>query len=292
MTKLGFVGLGVMGQAITRRLLESGYVVTGFNRTRDKAADLIAAGMGWADSPRKVAESSDVIFSMVTDDAAVTAVATGEEGILARLEPGKIYVEMSTIRPDTTRELAQKAAENGVYVLDAPVVGSSVVVPQGKLAIMVGGNREAFEQVLPVLQDIGPRVTYIGESGMALVMKIALNLNIPVQLLGLFEALALAEKYGIQRETALDVMLNSAIASPAMQYRGPFALALPEDPLFRVTGTRKDLAMALELGRAADVPLLTAAAADQLLATTSALGLDQEDLGVLYKVLAKLSGIE
>ena len=177
-------------------------------------------------------------------------------------------------------------------MLDSPVSGSPVTVRQGKLTFMVGGDRAAFEKIEPILLTIGPKATYIGQSGQASVLKIAVNLSIPVQLLALFEGLALAEKNGIPRELALEVMLNSAIASPAMIYRGPFALELPENPLFNMTGQRKDIFMALEMGHASDVPLPTAAATAQVMATASAMGFADEDFGVLYKVLAHMAGLD
>lgn len=291
MAKLGFVGLGAMGSAIVERLLDAGHTVTGYNRTKSKAEPLLDAGMLWAESPREAAEASDVVFSMVFDEDAVRAVATGPDGIFAGLSAGKIYLDMSTVGPSIIHELAPQAAERGAHMLDAPVSGSPITVRQGKLAFMVGGERAAFERIEPILLDIGPRATYLGESGTAAVMKIALNLSIPVQLLALYEGVVLAEKYGIARETALDVMLNSAIASPAMQYRGPFALELPEEPLFTLTGQRKDLAMALDMGRAKDVALPTAAATDQIMSAAGAAGYADEDFAAIFNVLADLAGL-
>ena len=292
MAKVGFIGLGSMGAAISERLLAAEHTVTGWNRTRSKADKLIAGGMKWADSPREVAEASDVTFSMVFDDEALRAVVTGPDGVLAALGTGKIYVDMSTVSPDVVRELAGRVAEKGAQMLDSPVSGSPVTVREGKLTFMVGGDRDAFDKVEPILLTIGPKATYIGESGLASVLKIAVNLSIPVQLLALYEGLALAEKNGIAREVALEVMLNSAIASPAMKYRGPFAIELPEDPLFNVTGQRKDIFMALKMGHELDIPLNTAAATAQIMAAASALGFSDEDFGVMYKVLARMSGLE
>jgi 3-hydroxyisobutyrate dehydrogenase-like beta-hydroxyacid dehydrogenase len=292
MAKVGFIGLGSMGAAITERLLAAEHTVTGWNRTRSKADKLIAAGMKWAGSPRQVAEASDVTFSMVFDDEALRAVVTGPEGVLSALGPGKIYVDMSTVSPDVVRELAPLVAQKGAHMLDSPVSGSPVTVRQGKLTFMVGGNKDAFDKIEPILLTIGPKATYIGESGLASVLKIAVNLSIPVQLLALYEGLALAEKNGISREVALEVMLNSAIASPAMKYRGPFALELPEEPLFNVTGQRKDIYMALKMGHEVDVPLHTAAATAQFMTACSAMGFADEDIGVMFKVLAGMAGLE
>lgn len=292
MANVGFIGLGIMGTAIVERLLMAKHTVTGWNRTQSKADKLIEAGMRWADSPREVAQTADVIFSMVFNDDALRAVVTGPDGILAGLGPGKIHVDMSTVSPEVVRELAPQAAEKGAVMLDSPVSGSSVTVRQGNLTFMVAGDRAAFEKVEPILLDIGPKATYIGDSGQASILKIAVNLSIPVQLLALFEGLALAEKHGIAREVALEVMLNSAIASPAMKYRGPFALELPQEPLFTLTGQRKDIFMALKMGHEADVPLPTAAATAQLMAAAEAMGFANEDFGVIYKALARMAGLE
>jgi len=292
MANVGFIGLGAMGTAIVERLLMAKkHTVIGWNRTRSKADKLIEAGMKWADSPRAVAEAADVVFSMVFDDHALRAIVTGPDGVLAGLEPGKIYADMSTVSPEVVRELVQQAAEKGIQMLDSPVSGSPVTVRQGNLTFMVGGDRSAFEKIEPILLDIGPKATYMGESGNASVMKICLNLNIPVQLLAMFESLLLAEKNGIDPKIALEVTLNSAVVSPAMKYRGPFFLELPEEPLFNLTGQRKDLMMALEMGHKSDVALPTAAATYQIMAATGAAGLADEDFGAFIKVLARMAGL-
>jgi 3-hydroxyisobutyrate dehydrogenase-like beta-hydroxyacid dehydrogenase len=292
MANVGFIGLGAMGSAIAERLLAAEHTVTGWNRTKSKADRLIEAGMKWADSPREVAQTADVTFSMVLNDEALRAVATGPDGVLAGLGPGKIYADMSTVSPELVRELAHHVAEKGAYMLDSPVSGSQVTVRQGNLTFMVAGDRSAFEKVEPILLTIGPKATYIGQSGQASVLKIAVNLSVPVQLLALFEGLVLAEKNGIDRAVALEVMLNSAVASPAMKYRAPFALELPQEPIFNLTGMRKDLMMALEMGHKSDVALPTAAATYQLMAAAGAAGLADEDFAAFFKVLAQLGGLE
>ena len=292
MANIGFIGLGEMGTAIVERLLMAEHTVTGWNRTKSKGDKLIEAGMKWADSPRAVAEATDVIFSMVFDEKALRDVATGPDGVIAGLGPGKIYADMGTVGPDVVCELAQQVAETGAVMLDSPVSGSSVTVRQGNLTFMVGGDGNAFEKIEPILLDIGPKATYIGESGQASVMKIALNLSIPVQLLAMYEGVILAEKNGIPRDVALEVIINSAIASPAMKYRGPFALELPDEPLFTLTGQRKDLMMALEMGHKLDVALPTAAATYQIMAAAGAAGYADEDFAAFFKVLARMSGLE
>jgi 3-hydroxyisobutyrate dehydrogenase-like beta-hydroxyacid dehydrogenase len=175
MAKLGFIGLGVMGGNMVARLLEKGHTVTGYNRTRSKAQWLIDKGMRFAESPKTVATASDVTFSMVTNSAALAAITEGPDGLLAGLAAGKFYVDMSTVSPEVSRGLAAKVRQTGADMIDAPVSGSVITLQQGKLSVMVGGRKETFEHLKPVLLDIGPRVTRVGDNGVALSMKIAIR---------------------------------------------------------------------------------------------------------------------
>jgi len=292
MAILGFVGLGVMGSQMVNRLLEKGHSVTGYNRTKAKAQWLIDRGMRWADSPRQVAEAADVALSMVTNAAALAAIADGPAGILAGLSAGKILVDMSTVSPSASRALAAKVREKGADMVDAPVSGSVITLQQGKLSVMVGGRRETFERVKPLLEDIGPKVTYVGENGLALSMKIATNLSLAVQMLAFSEGVLLAEKSGIARETAVEVLTHSAVASPMIQYRGPFVLKMPEEAWFDVNMMQKDMLLALEMGRQLDVPLPTTAATNEFLTAARGMGLAKKDFAVVFDVLARMSGVE
>ena len=292
MAELGYVGLGVMGSGIVRRLLDADHHVTVWNRTREKAEPLLTLGADWADSPRGVAERSDVVFSMVTNTAAVRAVTEGADGILAGLAAGKVYVDMSTASPANTRALAGAVAERGAQMLDAPVSGSVITLEQGKLTVMVGGDPDTFEQVKPVLEAIGPRVIHVGPSGAAVTMKIASNLSLAVQMLAFSEGVLLAEKSGIARERAVEVLLASVIASPMVTYRGPFVLAQPEEAWFDCHMMQKDMNLALELGRELEVPLPTTAATNELLTAANAMGVGDRDFAVLFDVLAALAGVK
>jgi 3-hydroxyisobutyrate dehydrogenase-like beta-hydroxyacid dehydrogenase len=291
MANLGFVGLGVMGSRMVNRLLDKGHTVTGHNRTRSKAQWLIDRGMKWADSPRAVAAEADVTLSMVTNSAALEDIAGGGNGIIAGLGSGKIWIDMSTVGPELSEALAARVRGKGADLLDAPVSGSVITLEQGKLSIMVGGRAESFERVKPLLLDLGPKVTHVGENGLALVMKIATNLSLAVQMLAFSEAVLLAEKNGIARETAVDVLTHSAIASPMVQYRGPFVLKMPEEAWFNVNMMQKDLLLALELGRQADVPLPTTATANEFLTAARAMGYAEQDFAVVFEVLARMSGV-
>jgi len=292
MAEIGFVGLGVMGSRIARRLLAAGHTVIGHNRTRAKAEWLIAEGMAWAASPRAVAEAAEVTFSMVTGTAALEAITRGPDGVVAGLGPGKVYVDMSTASPKASQELAGLVAERGAAMLDAPVSGSVVTLEEGRLSIMVGGDRDVFDRVLPILREIGPTVTHVGPHGLAVLMKIATNLSLAVQMAAFSEGVLLAEKGGIPRETAVQVLLHSVIASPMVRYRGPFVLKQPEEAWFDVDMMQKDLLLALEAGRELDVALPTTAVSNQLLTAARAMGLQERDFATVFTVLARMSGLE
>src|SRR6266851_2219391 len=291
MAILGFVGLGTMGGEMVARLLSKGHTVTGYNRTRPKAQWLIEKGMRWASSPREVASASDITLAMVTNSAALAAVADGPDGLLAGLGPGKIFVDISTVSPAMSRALASRVREKGADMLDAPVSGSVITLQQGRLSVMVGGRAETFARVKPVLEDIGPKVTHVGDNGLALAMKIAINLNLAVQMLAFSEGVLLAEKSGIARETAVDVMVHSAIASPMVQYRGPFVLQQPEEAWFDVNMMQKDMLLAMELGRQLDVPLPTTAVSNEFLTAARGMGMAKKDFAVVFEVLARMSGL-
>ena len=283
--------MGVMGSRMVARLLEKGHNVTGYNRTPSKAQWLVDRGMKWADSPRAVAAAVDVTLSMVTNSAALQEIADGPNGIIAGLGSGKIWIDMSTIGPEVSKAMAARVRQNGADLLDAPVSGSVITLEQGKLSVMVGGRAETFERVKPLLLDLGPKVTHVGENGLALVMKIATNLNLAVQMLAFSEAVLLAEKSGIARETAVDVLTHSAIASPMVQYRGPFVLKMPEEAWFNVNMMQKDMLLALELGRKIDVPLPTTATTNEFLTAARAMGYVEQDFAVVFEVLARMSGV-
>jgi 3-hydroxyisobutyrate dehydrogenase-like beta-hydroxyacid dehydrogenase len=291
MANLGFVGLGVMGSRMVKRLMAAGHSVAGYNRTRVKAQELLSAGMQWGESPRAVAERSDVIFSMVTNTQALVAICEGPDGLLAGLRPGKIYIDMSTVSPDASRMLAQQATEKGAHMLDAPVSGSAATLEEGKITFMVGGDPAIFEQVRPLLLVLGAKATYVGGNGLAVGMKIAVNLSLAVQMLAFSEGVLLAEKSGIQRETAVEVLTNSVVASPMVKYRGPFVLNMPGEAWFDVSMMQKDMQLALEMGRNLKVPLPTGAVANEYLTAARGLGLAEKDFAALFNVLACLAGV-
>jgi 3-hydroxyisobutyrate dehydrogenase-like beta-hydroxyacid dehydrogenase len=291
MAKVGFVGLGVMGGHMVERLLSKGHAVVGYNRTRSKAKWLIDKGMQWADSPKAVAQASDSTFAMVTNTPALQAITEGQDGLLAGLSSGKVFIDMSTVSPNASRALAAKVRERGADMVDAPVSGSVITLTQGKLSVMVGGRKATFEKIQPLLLEIGPKVTHVGDNGLALSMKIAINLSLAVQMLAFSEGVLLAEQSGIAREVAVDVLTHSAVASPMIQYRGPFVLEQPEEAWFDVNMMQKDMILAMELGRQLDVPLPTTAVSNEFLTAARGMGWTKYDFACMFDVLAAMSGV-
>jgi 3-hydroxyisobutyrate dehydrogenase-like beta-hydroxyacid dehydrogenase len=292
MANVGFIGLGVMGGRMVKRLLDAGHTVIGYNRTRSKAQWLLDYGMQWGETPAMVAWSGDIVLSMVANTAALQAVTGGADGVLAGIRAGAIFVDMSTVSPTVSRALAAQVTTKGAHMLDAPVSGSVITLEEGRLSLMVAGDQGAYERVLPILQAIGPKVTYVGANGLAASMKIATNLSLAVQMLAFSEGVLLAEKSGIARETAVEVLLNSVIASPMVRYRGPFVLGLPEEAWFDVNMMQKDLLLALEMGRELDVPLPTTAVTNEMLTAARGMGLADKDFAVVFEVLARLAGLQ
>lgn len=287
-TKIGFVGLGHMGGNMAARFLAAGYSVDGESRDRRDAQDLVHEGLGWRETPREVAESTDVLFTSLPDENVLETVASGPDGILAGLNGTKVWVDVSTISPRASRNLAKRAQERGAAMLDAPVSGSVPQVQTGTLTIMVGGDEQAYARVEPLLQELGTP-TRIGENGQGLALKLAINVSLAVQMLAFAEGLVLAERSGIDAKLAVDVMLQSAIGSPMLKARAGLILDLPDQAWFDISLMQKDVALALETGRDLHVPLPSAAAADSVLTIARALGYERRDLAALHQVLAHLA---
>jgi 3-hydroxyisobutyrate dehydrogenase-like beta-hydroxyacid dehydrogenase len=286
MTAIGFVGLGSMGAPLARRLLD-GNQVYGTNRTRAKAAALIEHGLVWRDTPREVAAAAQVVFSMVTDDAALTAITSGPDGVLAGLRPGALYVEMSTVSPRASRELAARVGSVGATMIDAPVSGSVPAAENGTLAIMVGGPEAAFLAAAPLLRRLGSTITHVGANGQGLQLKLAINISLAVQMLAFSEGLLLAERGGIDPALAARAMVGSAIGSPMLQARAPLVLNLPEQAWFDVRLMHKDIRLALQAARESQIPLLASLAADRVLSRAEDMGYGHRDIAGLFEVLAR-----
>ena len=287
-TKIGFVGLGHMGGNMAARFLAAGYTVYGESRDRGDAEELVQEGLHWRDTPREIAEAVDVLITSVPDDDVLESVASGQDGILAGITTPKIWVDMSTVSPRASRELAERVLALGAAMLDAPVSGSVPQVQAGTLTIMAGGNRDAYARVEPILRELGTP-TLIGENGQGLVLKLAINISLAVQMLAFAEGLVLAERSGIDPKLAVDVMTGSAIGSPMLKARADLVLDLPDEAWFDISLMQKDVALALDTGRELHVPLPSAAAADSVLTIARALGYERRDIAALFQVLAHLT---
>src|SRR3954447_7046656 len=265
--RIGFIGLGAMGSRLAGRLLDAGHPVCATNRTTAKAQPLIDRGVAWLGTPREVAASADVVVSMVTDDAALEAITTGPDGLLAGLRARQIYVDMSTVRPHASRQLADRVRAHGAHMLDAPVSGSIPQAESGTLAIMVGGEPEAFAAVEPLLRELGRTVTHVGPNGQGLVLKLAINISLAVQTLAFSEGLLLAERAGVDPDVAAQVMSTSSIGSPMLQARIPLLLHLPDHAWFDVELMQKDIRLARRTAEDLETPLPSAL--DERFARTS-----------------------
>jgi 3-hydroxyisobutyrate dehydrogenase-like beta-hydroxyacid dehydrogenase len=286
-TRIGFIGLGAMGSRIAGRLLDAGHPVYATNRTAAKARPLIERGLAWLGSAREVAASTDVVLSMVTDDEALEAIATGPQGMLAGLGAGQVYVDMSTVSPQASRRLAERVRALGAHMLDAPVSGSIPQAESGTLAIMVGGEREAFAAVEPLLRELGQTVTHVGPNGQGLVLKLAINISLAVQTLAFSEGLLLAERAGVDPDVAAEVMSTSSIGSPMLKARTPLLLHLPDHAWFDVELMQKDIGLARQTAADLHIPLPSATVADHVLTEARHLGYAHRDLAALHDVLAQ-----
>ena len=287
--KIGFVGLGHMGGNMAARFLAAGYRVYGEQRNREHAQPLVEQGLQWCDTPRAVAEAADVIFTSVPDDGVLEQVASGPHGILAGLDEGKTWVDVSTVSPQASRELAARVRGQGAWLLDAPVSGSVPQVQSGTLTIMVGGDEDAYRRVEPILRELGTP-THIGDNGQGLVLKLAINISLAVQMLAFAEGLLLAERSGVDRQRALDVMEASPIGSPMLRARASIILDPPEDAWFDLSFMHKDIELALDAARRLEIPLPTAERADEVLEDAAALGYERRDLAALFQALEQMAG--
>jgi 3-hydroxyisobutyrate dehydrogenase-like beta-hydroxyacid dehydrogenase len=283
---LGFVGLGHMGGNMATRLLAAGYRVYGTARSRDHVQHLLEQGLRWCDTPREVAETVDIVLTSLPDDRVLQDVALGADGILAGLTARTVWVDLSTVSARVSRQLARRAHERGAIMLDAPVSGSVPQVQSGTLTIMVGGDEDAYNRVEPVLRVLGTP-TRIGANGQGLALKLAINVSLAVQMLAFAEGLVLAERDGVDRKTAVEVMAQSAIGSPMLRARVPLVLDLPEEAWFDVRLMHKDIRLALSMADDLDVPLPSAVVADTALARAEELGYGRRDIAALYEVLTR-----
>jgi 3-hydroxyisobutyrate dehydrogenase-like beta-hydroxyacid dehydrogenase len=290
MQTIGFIGLGKMGGNMAARYLAAGYTVYGEARNRNDAQPLIDQGLRWVETPREVAQAADIVMTSLPNDDIVESVASGTDGLLAGLSEGKMWADLSTITPGVSRKLAARVRDegNGAQMLDTPVSGSVPQVQSGTLTIMVGGDEDAYRRLEPVLRVLGTP-EYVGENGQGLVLKLAINISLAVQMLAFSEGLLLAERDGIDPHRAAEIMTESPIGSPMLKARVPLVLDQPNETWFDVDLMHKDIRLAREAGDELATPLPTAAVADEILDAADERGYGHRDIAALYEVLAKLS---
>jgi 3-hydroxyisobutyrate dehydrogenase-like beta-hydroxyacid dehydrogenase len=287
-TRIGFVGLGHMGGNMAGRLLDAGYPVYGAARNQERHKPLVHDGLQWRETPRDVARAVDIVFTSLPDDGVLDVVASGPDGVLAGLAAGKIWVDMSTVSPGASRELAARVHSLGATLLDAPVSGSVPQVKAGTLTIMVGGDEGAYGRVEPVLRELGTP-TYIGDHGQGLSLKLAINISLAVQMLAFAEGLLLAERAGVDLRLAVNVMTQSPIGSPMLKARSALVLDLPDEAWFDVGLMQKDLRLAIGVAADEQLPLPSTVVADELLSAARDRGYEHRDVAVLYQVLSDLA---
>ncbi|MFD1427073.1 3-hydroxyisobutyrate dehydrogenase [Kroppenstedtia sanguinis] len=289
---VGFIGLGIMGQSMSRNLHRAGFSVTVWNRTASRMEEAKAWGVKTASSPREVAAQSDVVITMVGDTPDVREVVEGPEGVLAGARDGLILIDMSTISPEATRQMAAQAAAEGVRMLDAPVSGGDVGAREGTLSIMVGGEEETLEQVKPLLKAMGKNLVHCGPIGAGQTVKACNQIMCGLNLLGMVEALSFAKKAGVDLETMIEVTTQGAAGSWALTNLAPRVIKGDLDPGFSVRFQQKDLRIVLEEADRMDLPLLGTAQVNQLLRSVQAYGGEEDGTQALVQVMERLGRVQ
>jgi 2-hydroxy-3-oxopropionate reductase len=275
-TRVGFIGLGLMGKPMGLNLLKAGFSLTVWNRTRAKTEPLAAAGAKVAATPREVAENSDVVISIVSDPPALEGVLWGADGVLAHMKRGSLLIDSSTVSPALARRVAADCAQRGIDFLDAPVTGGTWGAEKGELVFMIGGQAETLERAKPVFEAMGKKFFHLGENGAGQTVKLAMNLILALQVQALCEALALVAGSGIAGQKLVEVMQSSMARAPVLDVKAPVILEQKFAPSFPLRLMHKDVGLALELGNQTGVPLPAAAAAREVY--NSVLGAAKEDL--------------
>ena len=288
--RIGFIGLGIMGRPMARHLVDAGYEVTAWNRTQSKASELVEAGARLGSSPRDVASRSDLTITIVADTPDVRQVILGSEGVVEGTRRGSVVVDMSTISPVATREIAQALSARGVDMLDAPVSGGQKGAIEATLSIMVGGESEVFERVLPIFQKMGRNIVHVGGHGAGQVAKACNQLVLSLTLLGVAEALTMARKAGVDPAKVRAALLGGFAQSRVLELHGQRMLDGNFEPGFRTRLFHKDMGIVVETGRATGTPLLGAGLTAQLYQMAMSRGLGEMDYSVLARMIADLAG--
>jgi 3-hydroxyisobutyrate dehydrogenase len=289
--RIGWIGIGVMGRSMCGHLLKAGHQVSVFTRTREKAADLLAAGAAWRASPKEVARLSEVVFTMVGFPSDVEEVYLGAEGILAGAAAGSVVCDMTTSEPSLARRIHEEARNQSVASLDAPVSGGDVGAREAKLAIMVGGDRETFERVLPLFRKMGETIVLMGGPGSGQHTKMANQVVIAGNMIGMVEALLYTHKAGLGLEAMIDIVGKGAASSWSLNNLGRRIAKGDFNPGFFIKHFVKDMGIALQEARRMNLALPGLALVNQFYLSAQATGLENLGTQGLYKVLAQMNGI-
>lgn len=289
--RIGFIGLGIMGQEMARNLLEAGFDVTVWNRTASKMAPLVEAGAEEAENPADVAARSDIIITCVSDTPDVEEVILGENGVIEGVQEGALVVDMSTISPQATREIAAKLSEKGVYMLDAPISGGSEGAANGTLSIMVGGDAEQVERAMPAFEAMGKAITHVGDGGAGQTVKLVNQILVVINMWAVGEAMLFAQAGGLDLQKTLDAVTQGAAGSWMLSNRGPQVAERDWRPGFTIDLQQKDLRLVLEAADQMGVPALGTATVFNLYRTLQAQGLGSEGNHALVKALENLADV-
>jgi 2-hydroxy-3-oxopropionate reductase len=292
MQRIGFIGIGLMGQPMSRRLLAAGYPLMVWNRTKDKAKDLLTAGATWSNSPKALAQSSDIVITMVTDSRASEEVSCGGNGVLEGAHPGLVLIDMSSIAPEISRSIAERARAKGVPMLDAPVTGNPKVASEGKLGIMAGGPKETFEACFPIFEKMGVMIIHVGENGKGTTLKLINNLVMGVAIEAVAEALVLAAKAGIEPQKVLEITSVGGARTGAMETRGPWMIKHDFSPHFSANNMHKDLSSALKLAEEVGASLPATSIAREILRAVKSQGKGDLDSCVVVTILETMANTD
>jgi 2-hydroxy-3-oxopropionate reductase len=290
--RVGYIGLGLMGKSIARNILKAGFPLTVHNRSREAVNELVGEGAYEAFSPREVAEVSDVVFTNLPDSPDVEQVVLGEDGLIEGFRSGMVFVDNSTIKPETARAIGDVLREKGVSALDAPVSGGDVGAQEGTLAIMVGGPEDAFKQVMPIFEVMGKSMIYVGESGAGQVAKACNQIMVAAQMTAMAELLILAQKSGVDPRRVIEAIRGGAAQCWTLDVKPPRLFGGDRDPGFKAYMMHKDLGIVLDTARTYGVPLPSAALHTQLYEAMLQMGMRELDNSAIVGVLEKMASIQ
>lgn len=284
---IGFIGLGIMGGSMAENLIQNGFELVVYNRSKDKAAGLLEKGAKWAGSPKEVAEQADILFTMLANPGVVEEVALAEDGFLNQLASGKLWVDCSTVDPSFTRRMASEADKRGIRFMDAPVTGSRVPAQKGELVFLVGGSKEDLRQIEPMLRVMGKEVVHQGEIGQGTSMKVIINLMLAQSMAAFAEAVSLGEALGLDKETVVDTLLNGPTTAPFLKGKKDKVMSGDFSADFPLEHMQKDMQLVSQAAFERDLSLPIANVAKEVYMMAKQRGLGKQDFSAVYQLLTE-----